>query len=148
MKNIAARIFNTLIFMATFVLVGTLLPYLYYEYVDQTNYYHIEVPVMTTEKEYKPCDTVIVPVTRKSLVDKNGELRIELIRVENDKNYEVETTKYEVLIEEGTQTRLVQQQIPCNEQPGFYFLKGRISFEVHGVERFYEFTTNTFEVRQ
>lgn len=148
MKRLAIYTFYVLTGIAVFSLSGFLLPYLFYQYVDKREYYKIEVPVLTNQQEYKPCDTVAVPVTRNAEIDVNGTVFVELLKIEQGNvNIEIETQKVDVLIEKGRQTRLLLQKIPCEAQTGFYQIFGRVSFKVHGVDHNHDFVTNTFEVK-
>lgn len=148
MKKFTEKIFSIVLWATCLSLGGFLIPFLYYQYADNRDYYHIEVPVMTNQTDYKPCDTAVIPLARTSLVNANGELRVELIRVVDSKNTEVKTDKQDVLIEKGVQTRLIQEKLDCDLSDGFYYIQGRVTFRVHGVEHNYDFTTNTFEVKK
>lgn len=89
-REIRLRIFQALIMMTIFTVLGSLIPYLYYRYADDRQYIGY-LDVNYNKKEYTKCEEMVTDVIWKSEI--NTEITKALIRLERvdvDRNSEAD----------------------------------------------------------
>lgn len=145
--DIGEKIFHVVFFALAFVVIGKLLPDIYYHYLDQTQYYSIDIPVRVDKTVYHPCDTLIMDVSRNSLVDTDATSYLELVLV-RDSGANIEVSKFtrQIVLSKGQQEIGVPLPIDCNLTPGTYFYQGIVGFTVNGVDKHTPFNTDSFQV--
>ena len=136
---------NTIIIMGiAFMAAGYLIPHIYYEFIDTTNYYNIKNPVEVLSKEYEPCGNVVVYMVRNSLVDSQGTSVINLNLIKDDATQErVSTVVKVVAINKGQGQITLNWDIPCDIPPGSYFFGGTMSYMVREFTKFAPFQTHS-----
>lgn len=151
-EHLPKRVVLALVFAFHFMLIGWLVPELYFKYFDNTNYYTVVQPVPVDKKWYKPCDDVQVTATRTSLVNVNLDVNIELIlRKDGDTIFKVPNGKVHrtATVQQGKGvTILVTYPLPCDLPPGLYYWQIIATYKVHGYDRTYLAVTDTFNVNE
>jgi len=139
---------NTIVLMGiTFMLAGYLIPHIYYEFIDTTNYYSIKNPVEVLEKEYEPCDTVPIYLVRNSAIDSQGQSIINLNLIKDDSSQErVDTVIKVVSINKGEGQITLNWEIDCNAKAGEYYFGGTMSYKVREFTKYSPFNTVPFTV--
>lgn len=139
---------NTIILSAIlFTTFGYVIPHIYYEFFDTTNYYEIKNPVEVEQKQYEPCQYAKVYLVRNSLIDGQGKsiINLELIK-DGDSQERIETDIKQIAFTKGSGLIIVSWQISCKATPGEYFFRGTMSYKVREFEKFTPFQTIPFTV--
>jgi hypothetical protein len=130
------RLLNGIIFMAAFMVIGTLAPILYYNFFDNTNYVIQEVPFTVDKAMYKPCSTVRANFTQSAVINVSGVNVQELVLVRADKSIDsVTTIRKDSFIQQGDNNVTVLLTLPCDIEDGLYYWQGILSYEVHYVKK-------------
>jgi hypothetical protein len=139
---------NTIILSAIlFATFGYVIPHIYYEFFDTTNYYEIKTPVEVEQKEYQPCQFAKIYLVRNSLIDGQGKSIINLELIKDDHSQErIDTSIKEIGFTKGSGLIIVSWQISCQATPGAYFFRGTMSYKVREFEKFTAFETIPFDV--
>lgn len=134
-----------------FSLLGYFVPYLYYSYIDNTEHYYIRpnpLSVDNKDRPISPCDTVVYRGTRTSMIDFITETSVDLVRVEEDGSRTKIFTSEQSLksIERGQTNIEYRYTLPCNLNPGNYYLSSVITYEIWNVDKAYRWTSEEFKV--
>lgn len=130
---------NVLFFMLVFTFLGLMIPYVYYHYLDRTEYVVVTSPVVIEpEKEvYTTCENVRIRFDRISYVNAPITRVTNYIRIEPDgkqvKEFVIERNKDS--LEKAEQTVNTPFQIECSLQGGKYIIENAISYSVNGVPK-------------
>lgn len=154
MKNnlhrVLAGILGAVLGGAGFAIVGLSLPYFYTKYIDQTNFYYISPnPLLVEEPILNACDIVKYRGTRYSAVDFNDDFIVNLIRKSEsvDHNAQVIDGKASVIsVTKGIVDLELSYELPCEIKAGEYYLLGTVIYRVNGVEKVYNWQSETFTV--
>ena len=143
------RVLYALLGAIAFSLLFKILPETYFNYVDKTTYYEIENQIKVESKIYKPCDNVNVIITRKSLIDGQGDsiINLSLVKEGVTTRERVSTTEKRVSISKGVGTIITPWALPCGINDGKYYFEGTIKYTVRGILKYTAFNTETFEVK-
>lgn len=142
-------------YMVFFSLVFTLLSVglkqgaeVYFMYFDNTQYYTVEVPVLTDKKVYTPCSDVNLLITRNSLIDSQGEAVVALTLVQTDGLHKrVERYNRHIVIKKAKGTVVVPFLLPCQLTDGQYYFEGNVKYTVRGIQKNTHYYTDIFSVK-
>lgn len=151
MKKFLQTIPSVLTFTALFALLGIFIPQTYYQFLDTTDYYSIQEPVIIEEGVHLPCENVNAYITRTSLIDGHGDSIINLSFIREDTGEVVDriiSAERRVTITQGTVTVITHWGIPCSAKPGKYYYDGVIEYEVRGIKKYERFTSEIFMVSE
>ncbi len=141
------QIISIVVFATLFTVLGYFVPRFYFQYLDHTEYYHIDSPIEMPNSPYKSCNPS-VPITlhRTALVDLYGKSVINLFLIrEGNKNKVSEGTR-EMVISKGESDITTYWPIPCGIISGNYYYDGVVNYQLNGVDRQAFFSTETFVV--
>jgi hypothetical protein len=146
----------TLFFLITilFVLIPTLGIDAYYKYVDTTEYYQIQTPVVIKENVIEPCSIITLEFNVNSLIRTEGISNRALMVVDTFSDIGTRvpggTTRVEIPITKtnGWVTKPVQIEVPCGLATGNYYFNAVVSFEVRGIKKSIDWTSIIFPITQ
>ncbi len=150
-QHLPKRIILAIAFAIAFVVIPAVLTDFYFHYIDNTKYIMITQPVSVDQKEYKPCDPVLITTTLTAKIDVNIHSLTQLVLIKDDSS----TTRVGEVIPGDIPIRALDPHIisgtiylPCKLDDGRYFWQGNGTYLVHGYERTFSFTSDTFNVWQ
>lgn len=150
MKRIIATLPHMMLFGALFAIMGFLVPYTYYNYFDNTQYYKVISPVKVEQREYKACEKIDAYIDRESLIDGHGDSIINLTLIREDetgiKSDRITSVYREITMTRGKGVVVTHWTLPCDVRPGKYYYDGVVQYEVRGIKKYTAFTTEVFEV--
>lgn len=125
-----------IIVAAAFMIFGTLVQSVYYNFFDKTEYLVQEVPFTVNHSVYEPCDTVRATFDRHSIINVAGVDVQELILIKTDKSIDsIVTLKRDSIIIKGDTEITILLTLPCNLDIGAYYWQGILSYEIHDVRK-------------
>jgi hypothetical protein len=130
-------------FSLLFIVVGWLVPAIYYQYFDQTEYYKIK-RFDFDSPEFKTCTPITYTFTRVSLINSEIMRDRELVLVNADTRQEIWHERVEDIIDVGEATIRGTIVPPCNSPRGRYMLNILVTYPYRGRERTYLFKSSTF----
>lgn len=131
-------------FAFMFAGVGYFVPEIYFRYVDKTEYYFIQNPIVVENTIVRPCEKITVEINRKSLIATNAVSVRELVLIKD--NVEVARFTTDIAINLNDSKVHAQWLIPCDVEPGTYMFRGVVSYPFRGQNKTTEFYTTNFEV--
>lgn len=137
-----------IVFGLAFVIMGYFAPRIYYEYIDSTNYITVKQPVGTNKKIYQPCEEITFVLERNSMIDSTVVGQYELILVKADSNYDIVREYNDTfIVNKDARTITQRYKIPCQLEPGTYFIRGLYIYNFHDVQHQYPIVTDLFTVQ-
>jgi hypothetical protein len=116
-------------------------------WVDPDYYYSIDGPVEIDQAVYRPCDTVRISFNRRSRLAVKADLHRILLRQEGEVRLQVnEQIAKDVILDQSTEKIAVLYVLPCDLDPGKYYVSRVLFYEVNGDKRSYQYWTPSFEV--
>lgn len=115
--GISHRIMGTIVFAMLFVLLGALIPDVYYRYFDTKQYYSIDSIFVEANKTYKPCEVMELMIARTALENLTGEFTF-VLSLEDIDNRNVYSKRVPSTVEAGTKVIKSDQTIPCKSSTG------------------------------
>lgn len=142
------RFFFALIFATIFVVLGYFTPRLYLQYIDTTEYYSVEKPVLVDKHIYKPCDTINTTFVRTSLVEGTAHGTVQLFLIDEN-----EITKIKplfdgniVIMRTNKKTIHTSYILPCDIKNGSYYIQAIVKYQIQGIQKIYSWSTETFVI--
>ena len=130
------------IFAAVGVVLGYYMPKVFFEYIDKTQYYTIEIPISVDKRVYKPCDRVTWIIKRNSKIDFEAVSTVELVLIKD--NEEVARETRPLFIEKGDAIVRTKMTLPCLLDTGEYRYHGIIVFRHNEVTKHLTLKTEPF----
>lgn len=140
LNKIKGKLFNIAVFAMLFMLLGAVLPEVFYRYFDTREYYKINSIVVDTNKTYKPCEVMELLITRTAYEDLTGEFTF-VLTLEDIDNKNVYSKRVPSTVEKGERTIKSEQLIPCdngvgkNIDEGEYRWKLGFEYEFRGIKK-------------
>ena len=150
--NVSHRVIGMLVFSMVFVLLGALIPDVYFRYLDTKQYYSIDSVFVDTSKVYKPCETMELVVVRTASENLTGEFTF-VLSLEDIDNRNVYSKRVPSTVEAGTKVVKSEQVIPCKSSTGKDLSDGQyrwaLGFEYtfKGIKKTAFNKSNLFKVR-
>lgn len=142
------RFIVALVFAGLFSVIGWAIPEIYYQYIDDTEYYVVKQPVPVNKDRYQPCEDISFIIDRVARKDITGSVKFELARIIDSDSVE----KRELAIDNpatltaGEQIVVITHQLPCDIELGDYYVIGLVEYDVRGHSRTYFWTSESFQV--
>jgi hypothetical protein len=149
MNVLEHRLFHALVGALLFMGVASLFINTYYQYLDNRQYYRLELPVSVDKDEYYACNEVVLSGKVYSEVAARGTSQRELVLVRVDTEETVQSVEKTVNLNTTPEDGVFFKRrvnLPCDLETGSYFYRGRLDYEVRDVGKHFEFYTETFEV--
>lgn len=143
------RFASAFIFAIIFLVIGELVPNIYFRYLDRTVYYSVTQPVSVDKNVYKPCGTTILTTKRTSMIDTTAAFYRDLRLVRSDgAQLKVSNTETNTqgIVRSGSQLVSIGIKLPCNLQDGQYFWNVLMTYNYQGNPKTYGYITETFRV--
>lgn len=151
-EHLPKRVIIAGILAIVFMAVPLMLFYIYFRFFDNTPYYTVIQPIPVAEKWYKPCDDVVLTLTRSSLIDLSGSIQTDLVLKQNNNViFKVPDAKFTrtVSVSKGDRVTVsVSYPLPCNLADGLYYWQITLTYRVRGFEHAYNAVSDTFNVNQ
>lgn len=151
-EHMQKRVLYAISGAAVFAFLGFTLPYIYFRYFDNTQYYTVVQPIPVDRKYYKPCDNTILTTTRTSAVDTQATFGVDLVLKDKDSNtiLKVPNAHFntEASVKAGTVTLSVVYKLPCALPDGLYYWQATMKYSVRGFEHQYTYVSDTFNVNR
>lgn len=144
LKHLKDSVCDILLFAAAFMVLGYFIPQFYYQYLDKTQYFVIDNPMIVGGTDFYACDTVTVEVHRKTMYAMQAVSVSELVLFSG--NVEVARYKKDLSINADSSVTSTTWDLPCNIKPGTYFFRGVVSYKFRGIDKNTEFYTTQFDV--
>ena len=150
--SINHRVMGMLVFGMVFVLLGAVIPDVYYRYFDTKEYYSIDSIFVDTSRTYKPCEVMELTIARTALENLTGEFTF-VLSLEDIENRNVYSKRVPSTVEAGTKVIKSEQLIPCNSGVGVDLRDGQyrwtLGFEYtfKGIKKTAFNKSNLFKVR-
>lgn len=150
--SINHRVMGMLVFGMVFVLLGAVIPDVYYRYFDTKEYYSIDSIFVDTSRTYKPCEVMELTIARTALENLTGEFTF-ILSLEDIDNRNVYSKRVPSTVEAGTKVIKSEQLIPCNSGVGVDLRDGQyrwtLGFEYtfKGIKKTAFNKSNLFKVR-
>ena len=151
--SISHRVIGMLVFSMVFVLLGALIPDIYFRYFDTKEYYSIDSIFVDTSRTYKPCDMMELTIARTALENLTGDFTF-VLSLEDIENRNVYSKRVPSTVEAGTKVIKSEQLIPCNSGVGVDLRDGQykwtLGFEYtfKGIKKQAFNRSNLFKVKQ
>ena len=151
-SKVSHRLMGMLVFAMLFVLLGALIPDVYYRYFDTKEYYSIDSIFVDTNKTYKPCEKMELTIARTALENLTGEFTF-VLSLEDIDNRNVYSKRVPSTVEAGTKVIKSEQLIPCNSGVGVVIRDGQyrwtLGFEYtfKGIKKTAFNKSNLFKIR-
>lgn len=148
-KDNTDRLIAALVFAAVFAFMGWIIPDMYYRYIDPTTYYKLNVPFTVDKKDYKAGEVLYATTIRTSLVESPAEVIVELVKVTNG-NTVTPRFLYKhkfAMVPVVDQPVMYKIDIPTDTDCGVYFIKGIVTYEVHGYKKNFSFYSESFTIQ-
>lgn len=131
-----------------FTYVGSVLPDLYYRYVDKTVYISVKQPFSLNKKIFTPCEEVKALIVRTSIIDTQVEGLLELTLVKPASLY-IPIPLYQgpFVVNKGTRTLEYTYKLPCTLPDGEYLIRGIYKYEIKDYHREYALISEYFTVQ-
>lgn len=132
-----------------FTMAGYIIPHIYFEFFDKTDYYKIKNPVEVDLRDYEPCQSVKVYMIRESLLTGQGRSIINLNLIKKDDrggNERVDTQINTISFTEASGLVILNWKIACDATPGEYFFEGTMAYKIREFEKYSAFKTINFTV--
>lgn len=148
------RYLFAILFAVIFIILGYLIPRIYYEFYDTTQYITVRQPVGADKKLYTCNETIIFVVERNSLIDTTVQGDYELLLVKlnegsKDPQYiVVNSYKNEFVVNKGSKTLIQEYPLKCDLPKGTYLLRGIYRYKFHQVDHFYPVSTDVFTLQE
>lgn len=144
------RFFYALIFASLFTAIGQMLPKIYFQYFDKTEYVSFAEPISFDRKLYAPCQDITALIRLRSSVSSSTVTRYRLKLVEVSSFRVVFGGEKQGFIRkiQGVEPLVTTFKLPCNLSTGNYFFTGVIMYRINGVEKTYNFSTEQFRVNK
>lgn len=148
-QKLAKRIISSIVFALCFSVVGNTLPDIYYEHIDQTEYYTIKQPAMTQKQYYNPCEVVVVEIIRSATINATAESQVELILLdEKGVQTKKKISEGEFNIERSTDQAIqIPFELPCSTTEGKYYIQALVKYEIRNVPKIYVWRSEEFVVK-
>jgi hypothetical protein len=146
------RTWGTVIFAMLFVLLGALIPDVYFRYFDKTEYYVINSIKVDDSKTYKACEVQEIEITRTALENLTGEFMF-ILSLEDIDNRNVYSKTIPSTVEKGSRTIKSEQLLPCKAGVGTDIREGKYrwtlsyEYEFRGVKRVALNKSNLFLIK-
>lgn len=132
------RIYHMVFWGIVFLLVGFIVPKIYYRYVDTRQYITVQ-SLAFNKKVFTPCEEVVYFYKYHADFDAEVSLHSRLIKFETDHKELVSTgqpttTFVNKTPPEGDQFTY-RTKLPCNFKPGVYQLEGIITYHLKGEKK-------------
>lgn len=150
--GISHRIMGTIVFAMLFVLLGALIPDVYYRYFDTKQYYSIDSIFVEANKTYKPCEVMELMIARTALENLTGEFTF-VLSLEDIDNRNVYSKRVPSTVEAGTKIIKSEQLIPCNSGVGVDLRDGQYrwtltyTYDWKGIKKVALNKSNLFEIK-
>lgn len=144
--KIRSQIIYMVFFSLAFVLMGKFIPEIYFTYFDTHEYYSMELPVKVDKPEYLPGEDVKLKIKRTSDVDMDAFSIVELILIDQDTKTEAYRVRRDLSVNKGYDEFSIVFTLPDKLQDGKYFYQGTVNFDYRGIQKHFNFYTNTFLV--
>jgi len=120
----------------------------YFKNIDKTDYFRVRQPVSIDRQEYSPCEPVLVDLVRTSSVTSRAVSTVELILVNKEGEWYKQTIGGNEFNIDVSQNQIIHIpfNLPCNVQPGQYFLKAVVTYHVRGYEKNYKWESESFNI--
>lgn len=148
--EITNRFLSAMLFATMFVLIGSIIPETYYKYFDHTEYLTVRYPMGTDKDSYKPCEKLVVISTYTALQDINATSHNNWMKINEDGSFTkvLERERDGVFLKAEGQPFSVQLDVPCDLDPGTYFLSGIKTYNILGNEHQYSFVSEPFIIEE
>lgn len=131
-----------------FMAMGFLIPVLYRTYFDKTEYYTLVQPVEVQAGEHKACERVTMVMRRTATINTVGTFTYEVSRLQGEGSTPVAHYRVDdVVISKGQETLYKPITIPCDAEPGTYYISGIVEYYIDRTPKTYNFYTYEFEVK-
>lgn len=141
------RLLAALFGLTLLVVLGSLLPQLYFRYFDNTAYVVVKQPIPVDKKEYHACETITMLIDRTSQFDAAIDGQYEITLVHADQNYEtIKSEQLRFILNKGHLLTLYRITIPCDITAGNYFIKGVYYYKYNGRDRSYPLVSDFFQI--
>lgn len=139
-------------FILIFILLGNMIPRVYYTYFDRTVYYDLESPLKVDKKSYKACEVVKASGMRFADQSTSGfEIKELVLHNADGTTQEVYRTQEPLVIQQGGRKNITFYYfLPCSLKnnkdlpTGRYKWEGVIQLKFHDVQKEEFFETETF----
>lgn len=147
-NSIIVQAYWILLFAILFLFLGMFIPRWYIKYIDDRDYFVIEMPLTTDKPEYYPCENVNIVSKRHAHLDLYVRVHLELVKVVDGKFERVQTQEFNKTVNKGDEVALNVFKLPCNLDPGLYFYRGTTTYQIQGVDKYFNFISDNFRVRR
>jgi len=145
------RLVYVLLFATLFVVLGYIIPQIYFKYFDRTLYYSVQQPASVDREVYKPCDKLVVTIVRTSLINVSAHATVQIYLV----NVEGKIIKHNPLFDGSVLIEITNKAVvylsyivPCDLIDGKYYLKAIVDYTVPStnIRKNYIWVTDSFTV--
>lgn len=145
----AERAYHVVLFAVVFVLIGYLVPRIYYQFIDNRQYLTVVQPITYDKKEYKPCEVATAIIKYRATIDTPAEVRTKVYKVEDSGFKVISESRSETAIaktpDDGAKI-LTETRVPCTYGDGIYFYEAVVTYEIKGVKKSYSFISTQVEI--
>jgi hypothetical protein len=148
-KETSNRVLFALLFAFVFSVVGHIVPNVYYQFIDDTQYLEISQPISTDRQTYRACDTTELTVQLDAKIDVSVETITQLVLVKVGGEFVRVGEPIEARIPiKAVDKHIVQGSLllPCDIEAGNYYWQGIAIYKVREFTKELSFITETFEV--
>lgn len=153
MTKFVKNVLVVMLFITSFNVVGYLLPQIYYQYFDRTEYLKFQDSVEVTLDKYKVCDDVELTFRREAAEDLEYQSITQLVLYQIYQE-EAEPNTFKKLffepqygiIKKGATNIKIAVPLPCAVEPGEYYFEGAYNYQVKNIKRNTYWTSERFDV--
>lgn len=124
-------------------------PRVYLQYVDATDYVHVESPINFDRKIYSAGETQTAKMIMTITINSDILLKSRLMLILMDNQFRpIKETQVEafVIAKQEPQTFIIPSIIPCDLADGKYLYRGEIKYVVKGVQKISPFESDIFTI--
>lgn len=151
LSNFVSKLKDQIVFMilfaVAFVFLGQAIPEVYFEYLDKTVYYSMDLPLKVEKKEYKPGEIVRLSMVRNSKLEMTAVSVTELVLIDGKTKEEVARVTRDLSITKGTESICISFTLPENLKDGEYLYQGTINYKFQGLTKFFNFYSEHFVIK-
>lgn len=146
------RFWHILFSVLAFLIMGFIIPTVYYHYFDHKQYITIVQPITYNKKTFKPCEETLSVIHYSSTLDLQVETKIKIYKVTDKglqqigKDYNSKTFINKT--GDAGKNLVTKGIIPCNFAEGSYFYQGIIIYSVREVQHIYPIISTQIEVKK
>lgn len=147
-REIYAKLIGAGIGLAVGLFLAFAIPKIYYDSFYNPSKEVEVINVELLEEEYEACKTFKYLFTRNVKKNINGKFVDELILIREGQEIELTRFSDKATLQKGLRTLVLTFKLPCDLDPGTYYIYSNTIFEINGREGSFNFTTPSFRIKQ